>query len=66
MGVEKEVYRENLELLNLRFPDHDLLSMDEVLAATGYKSKNTILKHLGDKFVNKRISKVYLALYMCG
>ena len=66
MGREKEGYRENLELLNLRFPDHDLLSTEEVLAATGYKSKNTILKHLGDKFVNKRISKVYLALYMCG
>lgn len=66
MGREKEGYRENLELLNLRFPDHDLLSMEEALAATGYKSKNTILKHLGDKFVNKRISKVYLALYMCG
>ena len=66
MGREKEGYRENLELLNLRFPDHDLLSMDEVLAATGYKSKNTINKHLGDKLVNKWISEVYLALYMCG
>lgn len=66
MAREKDGYRENLELLNLRFPNHDLLSMEEVLEATGYKSKNTVQKHLGDKFVNNRISKVYLALYMCG
>ena len=31
MGREKDGYRENLELLNDRFPDHDLLTMDEVM-----------------------------------
>lgn len=66
MAREKEGYRENLELLNNRFPDHDMLTMDEVMVATGYKSKNTILKHIGCFFVNNRISKVYLARYMCG
>ena len=66
MAREKDGYRENLELLNMRFPDHDLLTMEEVMETTGYRSKNTILKHLGDRFVNKRISKVYLAKYMCG
>lgn len=66
MAREKDGYRENLELLNMRFPDHDLLSIEEVMETTGYKSKNTVLKHLGDRFVNKRISKVYLAKYMCG
>ena len=66
MAREKEGFRENLELLNNRFPDHDLLTMEEVMVVTGYRSKNTVLKHLGRCFVNKRISKVYLARYMCG
>lgn len=66
MAREKDGYRENLEILNIRFPDHDLLRIEEVMQVTGYTSKNTVLKHLGDKFVNKRISKVFLARYMCG
>lgn len=66
MAREKEGYRENLEILNERFPDHDLLTMEEVMVTTGYRSKNTVLKHLGDKFVNNRISKVFVARYMCG
>lgn len=66
MAREKEGYRENMELLNNRFPDHDLLTMDEVKAVTGYKHKDTVLKHLGDKFTGNRLSKVFLARYMCG
>ena len=30
MAREKEGYRDNLELLNARYPDHDMLSFDEV------------------------------------
>lgn len=66
MAREKEGYRENLELLNNRFPDHDLLSMEEVMQVTGYTDRRTLLKYMGKNFVNKRLSKVYLARYMCG
>lgn len=66
MSREKEGYRENLEILNGRYPDHDLLTMAEVMTVTGFSSRNTVLKHLGDKFVGKRLSKVHLARWMCG
>lgn len=66
MAREKEGYRENLEILNLRFPDHDMLSVEEVMQVTGYKKRDTVMKHLGGKFVNNRLSKVYMARYMCG
>lgn len=66
MGREKDGYRENLELLNLRYPDHDMLTMQEVQEVTGFRSKNTVLKHLGIKFAGNRLSKVYLARFMCG
>lgn len=66
MAREKEGYRENLEILNARFPDHDMLSVKEAMQVTGYKKRDTIMKHLGNRFVNDRISKVYMARYMCG
>ena len=66
MAREKDGYRENLELLNNRFPEHDLLSMEQVMQVTGYSDRRTLLKHRGQYFVNKRISKVFLARYMCG
>lgn len=67
MAREKEGYRENMEILNTRFPDHDLLSMEEVLQVTGYTDRRTLLKYIGPKnWANKRLSKVYLARYMCG
>ena len=66
MSREKEGYREHLEILNTRYPDHDLLTMAEVMVVTGYSSRNTVLKHLGRKFVAGRLSKVHLARWMCG
>lgn len=66
MAREKEGYRDNLEILNTRFPDHDLLSIDEVMQVTGIKSVNTVRKHLGKLMVNRRLSKAALARYMCG
>ena len=54
MAAEKAGYRENLELLNNRFPDHDLLTIE-------------VLKYLGKYMIAKsKISKVYLAKFMCG
>ena len=66
MPREKEGYRENLELLNIRFPDHDMLSIEEVMAVTGVSSRTTFSKYFGCNLVNKRLSKVFLARYMCG
>lgn len=66
MAREKECYRENLEILNTRFPDHDMLTMEELMQVTGYKSINTVRKHFGKILVNKRISKAALARWMCG
>jgi hypothetical protein len=67
MAREKECYRENLEILNTRFPDHDLLSVEEVLQVTGYTDRRTLMKYIGPKnWINRRLSKAYLARYMCG
>lgn len=66
MAREKEGYRKNLEILNGRFPDHDLLTIEEVKQVTGFKSRNTVLKHLGKYLICKsRISKADLADFMC-
>ena len=67
MPREKEGYRDNLELLNIRFPNHDMLSIEEVLQVTGYTDRRTLFRHIDSKFwANKKLSKVYLARYMCG
>lgn len=66
MAREKEDYRANLEILNTRYPDHDMLSIEEMMQVTGYTSKTTIRKYLGNMMVGKRISKAALARFMCG
>lgn len=66
MAREKDGYRDNLELLNLRFPQHDMLTIEEVMQVTGIRTKDTVRKHLGQFYVNRRISKAALARYMCG
>lgn len=66
MAREHPDYRANLEILNIRYPDHDMLSVDDALQVTGYKKRDTIMKYLGGSFVNNRISKAALARYMCG
>ena len=50
MAREKEDYRANLEILNSRFPDHDMLTFSEI----------------GKSIVNERVCKPALARYMCG
>lgn len=64
MAREKEDYRANLEILNARFPDYDMLTIDDIMKVTGFKSRDTIRKYF--KLVNNRISKATLARYMCG
>jgi hypothetical protein len=66
MAKEKKGYRENLEFLNNRFPDHDMLTIEEVMQVAGYSSRKTVKRYLG-KYINvaNRISKVYVANFMC-
>lgn len=64
MAREKEDYRANLEILNARFPDYDMLTVEDIMQVTGIKSRNTIRKHF--ELVNRRLSKAALARYMCG
>lgn len=66
MSREKEFYRDNLEILNNRFPDHDMLSFDDVKKVTGWTDTRTIQKHLGKYIVNEKVCKPALARYMCG
>lgn len=66
MAREKEFYRENLELLNARYPDHDMLSFDEVKTVMGWADTRTIKKYFGKYITCEKISKTALARYMCG
>lgn len=67
MAREKEGYRENLELLNNRFPGADMLTVDQVMEVTGWQDYRTINKYFGDHFTaGKTISKVFVAKWMCG
>lgn len=64
MAREKEDYRANLEILNMRFPDHDMLSVEEVKQVFGYANRKTVIKYFGEQFVNGRMSKAALARCM--
>lgn len=66
MAREKEFYRDNLELLNSRYPTHDMLSVQEVMAVLGWTDPRTVKKYLGKHIVNGRLCKPALARYMCG
>ncbi len=66
MAREKQDYRENIQLLNERFPQHDMLTELQAMEVTGYKTRSTLRKHLGQSFTGKRISKAAMARWMCG
>ena len=65
MAREKDGYRENLAILNDRFPEHDMLSVEEVKQVTGFSNIRTVKKYFGQYFVGNRISKAYVARGMC-
>ena len=64
MSREKEDYRANLEILNTRYQDHDMLTIQEIMQVTGYRSVNSVKRNF--QLVNRKISKAALARYMCG
>lgn len=65
MPKEHPELRNNMELLNRRFPDYDMLSLEEVAKVLNQHPR-TARKALGAGFVHGRLSKVKLARYMCG
>lgn len=67
MAREKPFYRENMEILNSRYPDHDMLLPSEVAAVMGWKSKKTTHRYL-EGMINPigRVSKAVVANFMCG
>ncbi len=64
MGREPIDYRNNLDQLNKRYPEKEMLSIREVMQIMGYRSTNTARKHI--PFVKGKISKAALARIMCG
>lgn len=64
--ARSEEWREHMEPLNKRFPDYDMLTVEEVMEVMNIKSRKTVLKHLGIHFKANRISKVHVAKFMCG
>jgi len=60
MPREKEGFRENLALLNERFPDRDMLRVVDVMAFTGM-SRNTVVKKIRFNAATSRVSKADLA-----
>lgn len=66
MGREHPDYRANIEILNNRFPQHDMLTEEQAMEVTGYKTRSTLRKHLGLCFAGNRISKAAMARWMCG
>lgn len=64
MAREKEDFRANIELLNARFPDYDMLTIQDTMKVLGYSSPNSVKRRL--KFVDGKVSKAAVARYMCG
>lgn len=63
MGREYPDYRNTIEQLNRLYPERELLTMEEVMKITGYKTKDSVRKHY--PFVNRRINKATLARCLC-
>lgn len=69
MPREKDGYRDNLELLNARFPERDMLTISDLCPVFGYRDKRSLqgrLAKAGVSVVDKRYSKAAVARYMCG
>lgn len=68
MAKEKADYRDNLALLNARFPDRDMLSISDLCPVFGYKDRRSLkgrLTRAGITIADGRVSKVAIARHMC-
>ena len=60
MSREKEGFRENVQMLNERFPDVDMLTVKDVMQITGL-CEQTVRKIIRFNPVTKRVTKADLA-----
>lgn len=62
MARERPDYRNTLEQLNTLFPERELLTVEEVQAVTGYKTKDSIRKHFpsvcGGKYNKATVARI--------
>lgn len=62
MARERPDYRNTLEQLNALFPERELLTVEEVQAVTGYKTKDSIRKHFpsvcGGKYNKATVARI--------
>lgn len=65
MARELPEYRDNLEILNTRFPNYDALTITEVAQVLN-KSERTVRREIGHIFIGRRVMKPALAKYMAG
>jgi hypothetical protein len=63
MPREHPDYRNNLELLNDLFPGKLMLTVEDVMVVTGYKSANSVRHNY--PIVRGMISKAQFARLMC-
>ena len=61
MATEKAGYRENLALLNARFPDKDMLNRDDVAAFMGLSRRSRVIDRLSFNKTTRLVSKSDLA-----
>lgn len=66
MAREHPDYRDNLEMLNRRFPDKDFFSIQEIQSYVGWKSNKTAYKHLSE-YMNSfgMVFKTDFAKFLC-
>ena len=63
MSREKPDYRDNLALLDARYPDKLMLTVAEVKEITGWKDTRTVARHL--TLTAGTVSKAAVARMMC-
>lgn len=60
MAREKECYRDNLQRLDERFPDKEILTVSDVAAWTGL-DRRTVTRLYGDRFMGKKHKCKYIS-----
>ena len=62
--MEQIDLRNNIQILNRRYPNKDMLTVREAMLVMGYKSSVTTKKYV--PFAHGKVSKATLARIMCG
>lgn len=62
MGREKPDYRTTLEQLNANYPGRELLTIQEIMELTGYRSKDSVRRHFpavcGGKYNKTTVARI--------